>query len=221
MKELTKYSRLAGYLEKLYDKLNSDFFDGELDRPVITIQSSTRSYGHYTLYDAWSVKGEGYKEINIAAGTLNRPIEYTVCTMLHEMCHQYNNEIANVQDCSRGGTYHNKYFKQAAEAHGLTVTRSEKYGWSITSPSDALLEWILDNNVQEIKLNRNDPYGIRIVGGNSAANGSVLPIAVKPNHNYRYVCPCCHSIARSVKPLHLICGDCLQPMSEAWTAVAD
>lgn len=117
MKELTKYSRLAGFLEKLYDKLNTDFFDGVLERPVITIQSSSRSYGHYTLYDAWSVKGEGYKEINIAAGTLNRPIEYTVCTLLHEMCHQYNNEIINIQDCSRGGTYHNKHFKQAAEAH--------------------------------------------------------------------------------------------------------
>lgn len=98
MKELTKYSRLAGFLEKLYDKLNTDFFDGVLERPVITIQSSSRSYGHYTLYDAWSVKGEGYKEINIAAGTLNRPIEYTVCTLLHEMCHQYNNEIINIQD---------------------------------------------------------------------------------------------------------------------------
>ena len=96
MKELTKYSRLAGFLEKLYDKLNTDFFDGVLERPVITIQSSSRSYGHYTLYDAWSVKGEGYKEINIAAGTLNRPIEYTVCTLLHEMCHQYNNEIINI-----------------------------------------------------------------------------------------------------------------------------
>ena len=52
MKELTKYSRLAGYFEKLYDKLNADFFDNVLDRPVITIQSSSRSYGHYTLYDA-------------------------------------------------------------------------------------------------------------------------------------------------------------------------
>lgn len=82
MKELTKYSRLAGFLEKLYDKLNTDFFDGVLERPVITIQSSSRSYGHYTLYDAWSVKGEGYKEINIAAGTLNRPIEYTVCILI-------------------------------------------------------------------------------------------------------------------------------------------
>ncbi len=160
MKELTKYSRLAGYIEKLYDKLNDHYFSGQLDRPVITIQSSSRSYGHYTLYDAWSVKGEGYREINIAAGTLNRAIEYTVCTLLHEMVHQYNHEVLNVQDTSRGGTYHNKFFRQAAETHGLIVERSDKYGWSVTSPSDGLLEWILDNDVQEIKLTRNDHYTV-------------------------------------------------------------
>lgn len=180
MKELTKYSRLAGYLEKLYDKLNATFFDGVLDRPVITIQSSSRSYGHYTLYDAWSVKGEGYKEINIAAGTLNRPIENTICTLLHEMCHQYNNEIANIQDCSRGGTYHNKHFKACAEAHGLIVDRSEKYGWCLTSPSDDLLDWIMNNDIQDILLNRNEFFGIRITGGNAAANGGITTVTTKP-----------------------------------------
>ena len=55
MKEISKYSRLAMYLEKLYDRLNEDFFSGELERPVITIQSTARAYGHYALYDAWSV----------------------------------------------------------------------------------------------------------------------------------------------------------------------
>ena len=212
MKELTKYSRLAGYLEKLYDKLNADFFDSVLDRPVITIQSSSRSYGHYTLYDAWSVKGEGYKEINIAAGTLNRPIEYTVCTLLHEMCHQYNNEIANTQDASRGGTYHNKYFKQTAENHGLIVTRTEKYGWSTTTPSNELLEWILNNNIQEIKLNRNDPFNIRIPRGSiTTSSGSPTPTTY-PNHNYRYICPYCHNLARSGKLMNLMCGDCMAVM---------
>lgn len=214
MKELTKYSRLAGYLEKLYDKLNAAFFDGVLDRPVITIQSSSRSYGHYTLYDAWSVKGEGYKEINIAAGTLNRPIENTIYTLLHEMCHQYNNEVVNVQDCSRGGTYHNKHFKACAEAHGLIVDRSEKYGWCITSPSDDLLDWILNNDIQDILLNRNEFFGIRITGGNAAANGGLTTVTTKTARSHRYVCPCCHNIARSSKLIKLICGDCLQPMVE-------
>ena len=59
-KELTTYNRAAGYLNKLYDKLNEHFFDSQLTRPVITIQSTPRAYGHYTLYDAWSIKGEGY-----------------------------------------------------------------------------------------------------------------------------------------------------------------
>lgn len=216
MKELTKYSRLAGYLEKLYDKLNADFFNGELERPVITIQSTPRAYGHYSLIPYWNVDGTAKREINIAAGTLNnRPIEAVIGTILHEMCHQYNNEIANIADTSRGNTYHNKYFKQTAETHGLTVTRSEKYGWSITTPSNELLDWILNNDIQEIKLNRNDFSGVRIVGGNTAANGGMpVPPTTRTNHNHRYVCPCCHSIARSGRPVRLICGDCLQPMAE-------
>lgn len=43
MKEILKTSRLAGQLEKLYNKLNADFFSGELEPPVITIQSSKES----------------------------------------------------------------------------------------------------------------------------------------------------------------------------------
>lgn len=104
MKEIVKTSRLAGQLEKLFNRLNADFFDGVLETPVITIQSTPRAYGHYSTYNAWNVKGEGRREINIGAGTLDRPIEYTVATMLHEMCHMFNDTVLHVQDCSRGGT---------------------------------------------------------------------------------------------------------------------
>ena len=153
MKEITKTSRLAGQLEKLYRLLNESFFDSVLEMPVITIQSTPRAYGHYTLFDAWNVKGEGRKEINVGAGTLDRSIEEVAATLLHEMCHQYNDTILHRQDCSRGGTYHNQLFKQTAETHGLLVTRSEKYGWNHTEPSDALLDWILNLNLQEIATN--------------------------------------------------------------------
>lgn len=193
-KELTTYNRAAGYLNKLYDKLNEHFFDSQLTRPVITIQSTPRAYGHYTLYDAWSIKGEGYREINIGAGTLDRPIEYTVATLLHEMSHQLGEEIECVQTCSRNNTYHNKEFKRIAEAHGLICTRTEKYGWSNTSAvlSDELLEWILDNDIQEIKLTRHDPHGVRIVGGNSTASGGTgyIPTATTRQHNFRYCYIC-------------------------------
>ncbi|WP_300860827.1 SprT-like domain-containing protein [uncultured Oscillibacter sp.] len=213
MKEIVKTSRLAGQLEKLFNKLNSDFFNGELQTPVITIQSTPRAYGHYSTYDAWNVKGEGRREINIGAGTLDRPIEYTAATMLHEMCHMYNDTVLHIQDCSRGGTYHNKRFKQTAEAHGLVCSKTNRYGWSDTASelSDTLLEWVLNNNIQEICLNRNESSGIRISGGAKAANGTGstgTEDKPKVKSSRKYVCPCCGTIIRATREVNVICGDC-------------
>ena len=216
MKEIVKTSRLAGQLEKLFNKLNADWWNGELPTPIITIQSTPRAYGHYTTYDAWDVKGDGRKEINLGAGTLDRPIEETVATLLHEMVHMYNDTILNVQDCSGSSRmYHNKAFRCTAEAHGLVCSRT-KYGWSHTEPADSLLKWILDNDIQEIKLNRNEPHGIRIAGGNAAANGGTTATGTaNKGHSIRYKCPVCGQLARTTKAARLICGDCMLHMLES------
>lgn len=213
MKQLTTYNRAAGYLKKLFDMLNNDFFSGELERPVITIQSTPRAYGHYTLFDAWNVKGEGSKEINIGAGTLARPIENVIATLLHEMCHQYNDTILHVQDCSRGGTYHNRLFRQTAEAHGLSVSRSDKYGWSRTEPSEQILDWVLTNGLTDIQLNRNE-FCVFVSGGSAVAGGTTFPPS-RGNSYRRYVCPKCGLIVRATKIANVLCGDCMLPMAEA------
>ena len=213
MKQIVKTSRLAGQLEKIFRMLNNDFFNGQLEEPVITVQSTPKAYGHYTVNPIWAVGSEGNRhEINIGAGTLDRDIEYTVCTLLHEMCHYYNDSILHTQDCSRGGTYHNKQFKATAESVGLIVTKSDKYGWAHTSPSDALVEWIIDNNIQEIRMNREEPHGIRVTGGNATGNGSEIPLTGSKSHSRKYVCPCCGAIVRATKQVNVICGDCLRPM---------
>ncbi len=215
MKEIVKTSRLAGQLEKLFRMLNTDFFDGQLEMPVITIQSTPRAYGHYSVFPIWSIKGAELKhEINIGAGTLDRPIEYTVATLLHEMCHMYNGTVLQIKDTSNGGVYHNKRFKETAESHGLEVTRSEKYGWSSTTPSDSLLDWILNNDVQEIQLNRNESTGIRVGGGNTAANGGRLPISPTKQSSRRYHCPKCGTIIRATRTVNVLCGDCIVTMVE-------
>ena len=215
MKEISKYSRLAMYLEKLYDKLNHDFFDDTLERPVITVQSTARAYGHYTLYDAWSIKGEGYRELNIGAGTLDRPIENVLATLLHEMCHQYNDVVLNVQDCLRGGTYHNRLFRETAESHGLMVTKTETYGYSRTEPADELLEWILNHNIQEIQLCRNDlPMMVPVVGKVGTTPGSDAVCTKIKTTSRRYVCPKCGTIVRATRLVNVICGDCMCGMRE-------
>lgn len=212
-KEITRMSRLTGSLETLFRKLNHSFFNDQLEMPVITVQSTPRAYGHVSVETIWTVHGEEKKrELNIGAGTLDRDIEFTVGTVLHEMCHLANLELLNIQDCSRGGTYHNKYFKAMAESVGLIVTKSDKYGWAHTAPSDSLIEWILDNDIQEIKLNRNEG-GIRITGGNNTGNATGLTPGKNPNsHSIKYICPCCGQIARTTKISNLICGDCMETL---------
>ena len=42
MKETVKTSRTAGYLEKIFRALNVKYFNGELEEPIITIQSTPR-----------------------------------------------------------------------------------------------------------------------------------------------------------------------------------
>ena len=217
MKEITKTSRLAGSLERIWRAVNNDWFGGELPEPVITIQASDRSYGHYTKYNAWSVKGEGRREINIAAGTLDRPIENVVATLLHECCHMYADVVLNVQDMSNHGIYHNKVFKQIAEDHGLTVTRSERYGWSHTEPSDALIEWLLQTGIDEIKLNRTEPSGFLSTGGPKAANGGAEGSKPKVDRSgtRRYVCPKCGTIIRATREVRVICADCMLPFVQS------
>lgn len=122
-------------LEVLFDKFNKAFFEGKLEKPVITVSpDSTRgAYGWCTGWKAWKngSEGEGFYEINLCAEYLNRPFEETCSTLIHEMCHLWNLQ-EGTQDTSRGGTYHNKRFKEAAETHGLTVEKTVKHGWNST-----------------------------------------------------------------------------------------
>ena len=213
MKQLTSYNRVAGYLNKVFDLLNAEFFESELSRPTITIQSTPKAYGHFSLReDTWVSKLGGTHEINIGAGTLSRPIEEVAATLLHEMVH-YHNYLHGIQDCSRGNTYHNRKFKAAAEERGLIVSHSDKYGWSHTSPSDRLLEFILDNDLTDILINRNEFGGFRITGtgthSGTLAIGGEVP---RRSSSRKYMCPCCGMSVRATRAVNIACLDCDEPL---------
>ena len=208
MKELTSYNRVAGYLNKIFDLLNAEFFEGALSRPTITIQSTPKAYGHFSLReDTWISKIGATHEINIGAGTLARPIEEVAATLLHEMVH-YFNFVCGIQDCSRGNTYHNRKFKEAAEAHGLTVQHSEKYGWSHTAPSDALLDLVLEYGLTDILINRNEFSGFQIGGSGTHSGTPFGTITPKRSSSRKYVCPCCGMSVRATKEVNIGCLDC-------------
>ena len=211
MKELTSYNRVAGYLNKLFDLLNHEFFESSLSRPTITIQSTPRAYGHFSLRDdTWISKNGMSHEINIGAGTLARPIEDICATLLHEMVHYYN-YVLGVQDCSRGGTYHNRRFRNSAEDHGLILEHHEKYGWCITSPSDALLQFCLDNELSDILINRNEYSGYRVTG--TGTHSPTPPVSItRTSSTRKYQCPCCGNSVRATKAVNIACLDCSRQM---------
>lgn len=215
MKQVTNMSRLVNQLEKMFRALNADMFNNELDTPVITVTPTSRAFAHYTPWNAWQSGDTPRREINIASGTLNRPLEAITASLLHEMVHMYNDLNLNIGDTSRNGTYHNKFFKQEAEKHGLICKRTDRYGWAHTEPSDSLLEWLLEHNeLREVEMCRVEPSYTSIGIGAHSASGGIDIISTNKSHSRRYICPCCNTIIRATKTVNVICGDCMQQMIE-------
>lgn len=212
MKPTTKTSRSAGYLEKMFRTINWDSFGGVLEEPIITIQTTPGAYGHVTVAKTWRKGQEMRHELNIAADWLDRPIEQVVATMIHEMVHLYNIQ-QGIQDCSRGGTYHNKKFRDEAERHMIRVDKDDRYGWTITSPTDELLEYILKQGWEEFEMSRGFHFGIGGIGGDK--DGDSVPKGTrggeakpKGSNSRKYVCPGCGAIVRATRDLEIVCKPC-------------
>lgn len=113
------------------------------------------------------------------------------------------------------GVYHNQRFKEQAEAHGLTVDHHEKYGWTITSPSEELLDFIIFQGWQDIQMGERLAWSdMAGTGAGSKAPGSSQTGAPKPpkakSSTRRWVCPKCGTIIRSTKEVRVICADCME-----------
>ena len=214
MKQMTEYNRVSGYLNKIFALLNASYFENALSKPVITIQSTPKAYGHVTVTKVWTSEEEERHELNIGAGTLTRPIENVVATMLHEMVHLYN--LAHgIKDTSRGYTYHNTKFRDEAVKRDLVITHDDRIGWSHTEPSERLIEWCIENGLEEIRITRHE--GVRTIlpppGGKAGtgATGTDDPNGVntkKPSSTRKYTCPECGQGIRATKDVNLICGCC-------------
>jgi len=183
-------------LEVLFKSLNDEYFNGELQKAVITISPDTTrgAYGWCTSWKAWQEEGsdEGYYEINLCAEHTARGYKALTETLLHEMVHLYNLQIG-VQDTSRGGTYHNKKFKTMAESKGLIVEQSQKYGWAytqLTPEVNAFLDTItgIDFTLFRAKVE------------NSSSK--------KKSSSRKYTCPLCGKSVRATKEIRILCGEC-------------
>lgn len=180
------------FFEKTFDLINKKFFENMLEKPVITIQSSPKAYGHCTSRKVWIENTESYYEINIGAETLNRPVQNIIATLIHEMVHLYCQQN-NIQETSRGGTYHNKRFKTEAERRGLSIDFDKKVGWSITKPTETIMQFVEENKLHKVI---------------TCYRVEVKPEKKKTSSTKKYTCPQCGSVVRATKTVHILCADC-------------
>ena len=211
--EVTIYSAIDE-LQRNFKMLNEKYFNGELERPVITIltDSTSGAYGWITKNEVWSSKDQKmYREINLCAEYLSRPAELVITTLLHEMCHLYNIK-KGIQDTSRAGTYHNTKFKEVAESRGLIVEKSEKYGWCITKPTQELIDLVKDNTRKGcFKLERMKTYRDGTPKKTTTGEDGREKTTTRTKQSMRkYSCPTCGLIVRASKDVSgkIKCVDC-------------
>lgn len=89
----------------------------------------------------------------------------------------------------------------------MKISYDPRVGWSITEPTDALCEFILEQDWQDISMNRiEDFYAPRGKGAGdaTASRQEVTPTATASS----MVCPCCHNSVRGTKVVRIKCADC-------------
>lgn len=193
--EYTRISQLNKQFEELYDNFNKMYFGNSLPPCVITIQEdSTRvgAYGWCTSKPMWKDCNTDYYEINMCAEHNSRSVSDVASTLLHEMVHLYNIKH-EIPDVSRGGTYHNKRFKESAELHHLIVGEKDKYGYHSTTLDKEAKDYVLAFFGQ-IHLHRlSDPK---------------VPKVRKPSSTRKYICPFCDISVRATKEVKILCYEC-------------
>lgn len=203
-------------LHKGFRLLNQKIFAAALPEPAILVQNQgnrTRNIlGWCTSEEIWSDQEQQIKkfEINLTAEYLDRPVIELMETMLHEMVHLYCS-VKGIKDTSRGGSYHNKRYKEQAERFGLTVQFNKKCGWNETAlkpESQAIIE-SLNLNPEAFKIKRYTWGGL----GQEEDEGEEK----EPRNKLRNVweCPKCKLALKSKKEINIICGKCMQKFVRA------
>ena len=195
--EPMRLSEIVRKLEDLFDTLNDLYYEGKLPRPVITVQSTPKFYGHCSTKQIWKSEDEAMYEINIGAEFLNRPKEDIAATMQHEIIHLFC-RVNDIDETCQKGRYHNKTFKIEAETRGLIIGYNRTIGHSLTEPSDDFKE-----KLQEAGFDLGLPFSREVFTAKKTANRE------KP---HKYMCPVCGQTVRSTADLNIICGECDVPL---------
>ena len=215
-KQINSVTRATSALSNMFNVLNEVCFENKLSKAQVVPERVKGAYGcfwvrkQYHIYhsDEWSWK------IAINPRHFDLPIEEIAAILLHEMCHQYAAEN-DIQDCSRGGTYHNKRYADIALSTGmLTCEKVDKYGWTDTHATDKLVELCIEREWTEFCFTEGTKVSLGLTPSDAPKGGTADTTTTTKQSSRKHVCPCCGAIARTTKDIPLICGTCKVNMEQ-------
>lgn len=221
---MTAIEKLTAELNRLFDLLNNQYFNGKLEKPIVVVHTNGKdrlAMGWCTIRKIWkdNEKNQYYYEIAICAEYLYRNVQEICATLLHEMVHLYNLQM-DIKDTSRGNTYHNKRFKQTSEMASLVVGYDKRIGWSITQLSDSAREFVganVDKEAFTLTRARHKGWNEKptgegeTTGGPDTGEGEGEEEKPKKHSTRKYICPNCGVIIRATKEVNVTCTDCNVP----------
>jgi hypothetical protein len=132
---LTKTENLSGIVSALEQAHAIIQEETGAPRATILVTRKTGNVaGHFTPSTPWVAGEEKFHEIMVSANYFTRGARAVLGTLLHETAHSL--DLQNGIQGVTGDGYHNKKFKETAEALGLTITQAKGIGWSVTEVSD-------------------------------------------------------------------------------------
>ena len=199
-------SQMINELENLFNALNSKFYRGSLNMPIISIQRPITVKGYKVIAwftnDKWKTKYEGEEripEIVFSGEDIQFADIYDLCEyMLHEMVHYYN----CILEIKEGD--HNAAFRDTAESHGLICgDKDKKYGYAQTMLNEDTKKWIDDGGLSFIDL---DAFCVGIVPDVKKERKK------DPVKKYKYKCPICRKSFTIKQNIEGVCLDCNEPL---------
>lgn len=129
--------------------------------------------GHFAAL-RWSAKDDRsarLHEVVVVGEHLDKPVEETLDTLLHEAAHALNFE-RGIKDAS-ANQYHNRHFKLAAEELGLTVNQVAHYGFAVTAlpPETAARYQGETEDLRRVLIHRRQPSAVPAGVGPSVPPG--------------------------------------------------
>ena len=206
----TNIKRLTDELHKSFHFFNKTFYKNSLPEPSILVQNKGNRknvLGWCTVNKIWNDYSTNEKkyEITLVAEYLHLGMLPILSTLLHEMAHLYN-LVNNIQDTTRGGTYHNKKFKEIAEKSGLIIEHHKTYGWTLTRLQPSTINLINNSGINEeaFTIYRIDP-SLKQLENYEDSEGEE---ETAKSSRRKYICPSCDTKINATKDVNVICGDC-------------